>query len=673
MYKSVHNFYKFLVNKIILYNIFIIPIFSYIYVKIILASTAEYDPSCQENKEEKYSQSSSSLSNSNPSTNNSPFWNYFIKPLLSSCFTTLQKCAFLSITMALYWSTQCIPLVLTSLLPIITVPFLNMRYYKITGPTNTTILSTMNNSKHEFSRTIEAKDISGCYFKETIFLFMGGLIIALAIEEWNIHKRLALWTLSKCKPKPYLLMINFMVVTSLMSMWISNTATTALMLPIVQAIHQEVYGEDVDDEEENKKIIQKHQSHTKIVINIENKSESNFTDSEMISSISTNHSHTTLSSKDAKTKESKLVYKALLLSVAFGANIGGIGTIIGTPTNLVLVQQVDEFSRLNDITFLGWLCYALPLVIISLIICWVVLVFVFLGINGFKDRCNDKEISNNKRQQIEVFEIKSQIKSINPENSFKILLNQMGPMDQGSKLTTFLFISAALLWMTRKISSNLGWCKIFDNDCNIGPKDSTVAMIISFLLMIIPANISFSRHKQNSIKKNGKIENEPLISWKKVQKRLAWDVIILLGGGFALANLFKETGLSKYLGYLLSDLVQPLSQKTTIVVSTLFISLVTGICSNVSTAQIFLPILGSLSRKMGIDVFLMMNPAAVACSFAFILPISTPPNALAFSTGKLQTIDLIKSGLILNIILVLLTVFWTNSWIINYSFGPPDV
>merc|ERR1711988_366340 len=248
----------------------------------------------------------------------------------------------------------------------------------------------------------------------------------------------------------------------------------------------------------------------------------------------------------------------------------------------------------------------------------------------------------------------------------------MGPMNFAEYVVTFYFLAAAGLWMTRKIGSTpevgpaLGWGAAFGDR----PKDSTAAMLIALFLFITPRKLTlipYLKHLYNHYKYSYPLEQpsppaETILQWKNVQKKLAWDVILLLGGGFALATMVDKTGLGDIIGTNIQTLAESIKcdRSLTILIIIIGTSITTGFTSNVSTAQIFLPILGNFAESINVNVDMFMVPATIACSFAFILPISTPPNAIAFSTGRLTTLDLIKAGGILNLILVFLLWYYTE-------------
>lgn len=370
-----------------------------------------------------------------------------------------------------------------------------------------------------------------------------------------------------------------------------------------------------------------------------------------------------VNSSDYKARHERAarVAKALILAVAYSANVGGIGTLIGTPTNLILTQQT--FPRCQAMSFLAWMKYAIPLAVLCEFLTWAILVWYFLGLNELKTLFSTSK--SGVKDQIDE-EIK---------NKFRDDLRMMGKMRYGAKVTTILFCSCALAWMTRSIGeSKTGWGKIFPDG-----KDSTAAIAISVILMTYPQKPNFINWFRNRLRDGMWTQRPlpkpapPLLTWKRVQHGLAWDVIMLLGGGFALASMIKVSGLALVIGEGIGNYVSNMSDSMTILLATAGISITTGFSSNVSTAVVFLPILGSLAKDRGMPVDELLVPATIACSFAFILPISTPPNAIAFSTGKIVTTDMLKAGGLLNALLVIITWAWTKyTGILIFSFGEYD-
>lgn len=638
------------------------------------------------------------------------------------------KAAFVLVVMALWWTTQACPLAVTSTLPVILFPLLNL------GKEESCCLDLKDEKM--------ANVVSMCYMKEIQFLFIGGLIVALAIEEWNIHKRIALLVLSKVGAEPSLLLLAFILITGIFSMWISNTATTALMVPICVAVHAQLCTDQELTEEDVKRIdvdmnynvyetgdfshstprdpeiqilkrpsipaIPRHMLSpadaitkprdnlyegqdlcgTQVSILQPHDNDSNGDSTSLGSDASKRHLPVTPASKrplvhiksnnmkrnpdgsfmrlskenapkvEKQKKEltefNTNMSKALLLAVAYGANIGGIGTTIGTPSNLILLEQQPNYKDLELINFTSWMRFAIPLCMVSFIICWITLVLYFLGSKAFIKlfRRDPEMILKNKQLSAQ----------------FRDQLRDMGRLTYAEYVVTVYFLATACLWMTRTIGEKNkdgtqdGWGKYFDSH----PKDSTSAMLIALLLFITPQKPTLLPYFCNIFKyyrygiplEDPAPPAEPLLQWKKVQKKLAWDVILLLGGGFALAVMVTKTGLGKLIGQFIQSMAESINcnRSITIFIIILGTSITTGFTSNVSTAQIFLPILGNFAQSINVNVDMFMIPATIACSFAFILPISTPPNAIAFSTGKLTTMDLLKAGGVLNLILV--TVLW---------------
>jgi len=452
-----------------------------------------------------------------------------------------------AILMALWWATEVVPLAITSLLPLILFP----------------LLGIMN-----------GKEVSSTYFNHVIFLFLGGFLVALAIQKWDLHKRMALKILLVVGVSPGRILLGFMLGTAFLSMWISNTATAMLMIPILISIITKL-------EEINTKEAVKHFS------------------------------------------------IGLLLSIAYSASIGGIATLVGTPPNLSFARIFKiYFPDAPEISFATWFFYAIPIVVIMFIFTWSYLYLVFVK-RTKKWKTIDK-------------------------STIKYEYNELGKWSFEEKVLSFLFILLALLWFFRvdiKIGSFTiyGWSNLFEY-----PKyfnDGTVAIAIATLLFLIPSK-----------KEKGKF----LLDWKTAEK-IPWEIILLFGGGFALATGFKESGLSLWFGEQLIWLktVHPILIILTI---TFLVTFLTEITSNTATVETFLPVLAGLALSVEINPLLFMLPATIAGSLAFMLPVATPPNAIVFGTKRLQIIDMSKTGVILNlvgIVLVTLVTYYIGTYIFN--------
>ncbi|MEN8185805.1 MAG: SLC13 family permease, partial [Bacteroidota bacterium] len=452
-----------------------------------------------------------------------------------------------AVLMALWWVSEIVPLAVTSLLPVALFP----------------VLGIMN-----------GKEVSSTYFNHVIFLFLGGFLIALAIQKWNLHKRIALKILLIVGTKPAKILLGFMLATAFLSMWISNTATAMLMIPILISILHEL--EDINTKEDVK--------HFSI---------------------------------------------GLLLSIAYSASIGGIATLVGTPPNLSFARIFNiYFPNAPEISFATWFFYAFPIVIVMFFIAWFYLYLVFV-----KREKKWKNIQKNKLQE---------------------LYQNLGNWTYEEKVIFVIFIILALLWFFRADISIgeftiYGWQNIFKNPSYFN--DGTVAIFIGIILFLIPSK---------------QIEGEFLMDWKTAES-IPWEIILLFGGGFALATGFKESGLSQWFGEQLIWLkdVHPFFIILTIAFVVTFL---TEITSNTATVETFLPVLAGLAMSIEVNPLLFMLPATIAGSLAFMLPVATPPNAIVFGTKRLTMIDMSKTGLFLNIIgiiIVTLSTYYLGTFIFD--------
>ena len=449
------------------------------------------------------------------------------------------RTAAIAIWMALWWITEAVPLAITALLPIVLYPTLGI---------------------------MNGKAVAPIYFNHIIFLFIGGFLVALAMRKWKLHRRIALRILMIFGSKPRNILFGFMSATAFLSMWISNTATTMMMVPIALSIVYKL--EELFPVESIKKFS-----------------------------------------------------LGIFLGIAYSATIGGVATLVGTPPNLSFARILTIlFPNAPEITFASWLIFALPLSIVFLFILWAILSIVF------SPKSADFKIDS------DVF-----------EDQYK----QLGPISFEEKVILIDFILLAVLWVFRaniKIGAITipGWSQIFPYPNYLN--DGTVAIAMALILFVIP-----------SIKEKGK----RILDWDTAAK-LPWNIVLLFGGGFALASGFKESGLAEILGQQLQGFgaFNPVVIMITIC---LFVTFLTELTSNTATAEMLLPIIGGLAIAININPLFLMIPATISCSFAFMLPVATPPNAIVFGTNKLKIIDMVRVGFWLNLIgaiLITLTVYF---------------
>jgi sodium-dependent dicarboxylate transporter 2/3/5 len=456
-----------------------------------------------------------------------------------------------AILMALWWVTEVVPLAITSLLPIVLFPALGI---------------------------MDGKEVSATYFNHVIFLFIGGFLVALAIQKWDLHRRIALFILGIVGASPGRILLGFMIATAFLSMWISNTATAMLMVPILISI----------------------------ITRLEN----------------------------INTKERVHHFAiGLLLCIAYSASVGGIATLVGTPPNLSFARIFYiYFPDAPEISFATWFFYAFPITLILFVVVFLYLYFVFV-----KRKKGWKSISRN--------EISVEYKSLG-EKSFE------------EKVLLVVFVMLALLWFFRAdiVIGGFripGWSNLFSQPELFN--DGTVAIFVAVLLFVIP-----SRQKPGTF----------LMDWKAAED-IPWEIILLFGGGFALASGFKESGLSMWFGQQLIWLkgVHPF---LLIMAIGFLVTFLTELTSNTATVETFLPILAGLAVSIEVNPLLFMLPATVAGSLAFMLPVATPPNAIVFSTRRLTVFEMAKAGFMLNligIVVVTLVTYFFGTYIFDIAEG----
>ncbi len=457
-----------------------------------------------------------------------------------------------ALLMALWWITEIVPLAVTSLLPFVLFP----------------MLGVMN-----------GKTVAGNYFNDIIFLFLGGFLFALAMQKWNLHRRIALKLMLMVGNSPARMMLGFMLATSFLSMWISNTATTMLMVPILISIILKL-------EEVNSRA--------------------------SIQPFAT----------------------GLLLAVAYSASIGGISTLVGTPPNLSFARIFAiYFPNAPEISFAAWFFYAFPIFLILFSITFLYLYLVFVR----RHKGSWKNIDN----QTIVQEYR-----------------KLGPWIREQKIIAFFFVLLALLWFTRadlELGSFTikGWSSLFKHPKYLN--DGIVAIAISIVLFLIPARSSKSRF---------------IMDWRTAEK-IPWEIILLFGGGFALASGFKESGLSQWFGDQLVWLREVHPFMIVLAVS-LLITFLTELTSNVATVETFLPVLAGLAMSIEFNPLLFMLPATISASLAFMLPSATAPNAIIFGTKRLKVIDMSRTGIALNfvgVIIVTLATYYLATAIFDISLS----
>ncbi|KAK2827946.1 hypothetical protein Q5P01_018980 [Channa striata] len=578
---------------------------------------------------------------------------FILLPLAVS--TTEAACAYVIALMAVYWCTEVLPLPVTALLPTVLFPVLGI---------------------------MESKDVCMQYLKDTNMLFVGGLMVAVAVEHWNLHKRIALRVLLLLGVRPALLMLGFMGVTAFLSMWISNTATTAMMVPIVQAILDQLHG-NVDSEPPSKNQTSPvlHQEEEKTISNLQTRGMNGDTETHCKLETTDNPQDNTSSEQKVKEvdrdetvkpvvvcvedvccqmeleelsdveDERTRMSKGLLLCVCYAASIGGIATLTGTGPNLVLIGQMGQLFPQNGdvINFASWFVFAFPIMVLTLTLAWFWLQFLYIGFN-LRRTWGCGAVRSEKEQAV--------YKVIRDEH------RRLGPMSFGEVSVMALFILMVVLWFTRDPRFMDGWATHVFNAKSEFVTDATVSLFVAVLLFVLPSEpprYLCCWRSSDTESQDSRGPAPPLLTWQVTQKKMPWNIVLLLGGGFALAKGSEESGLSRWLG----DQMAPLHfipPWAIAVVLCLLVTTFTECASNVATATLFLPILASMSQSINLNPLYVMIPCTLSASFAFMLPVATPPNAIVFSYGFLKVSDMVKTGVVMNIIGIGCITLAINSW-----------
>ncbi|XP_790428.4 solute carrier family 13 member 5 [Strongylocentrotus purpuratus] len=579
-------------------------------------------------------------------------WQYLVIVLVPIIFgwvpiafnNSVGHMAYCIIIMALYWMTECLPLAATALLPILLFPLFGIQ---------------------------KSKDVCRNYLTDTTTVFFGGLMVAAAVEHWNLHKRVALRVLMLVGAKPRWLMFGFMSTTAFLSMWMSNTATTAMMIPISQAVldelkpseNDEETGGDVDKNDENgspmhKGSEEKEEHCSENPIELDEIAAGHIVEEPGSFPVEIKNAPLLIEEESKADRGHRLLCKGITLSIPYAANIGGTATLTGTPPNLVISAQVKKlFGPEVGVNFGTWMMYAFPGMVICLLICWVWLQIMYLDF--FCLQRSDKRVG------------------LAQEERAKMVIRRsyaaLGKISFAEWAILGHFVVLVILWLTRDPKFVNGWSVNFLKGY---VTDATSVIFISLLLFAFPSRLPsfFCRKKQDD---DGSEDKKPakiptLLTWPVIHEKMAWSVIILLGGGSALADGCKVSGLSAWLATQFKEFSALPPASLAIIISTV-VATFTEVTSNTATATIFLPIFAELSISIGLNPLYLMLPAVIACSFAFMLPVATPPNAIAFAHGNLTVLDMVKAGIVMNIACIFVSNLSLNTlgvWVFDVKTFP---
>lgn len=438
-----------------------------------------------------------------------------------------MKVAAVASLMAIWWISEAVPIPATALLPIALFPLLGV---------------------------MKTQQVTNAYANHLIYLFMGGFLIAIAMEKWELHKRIALHTIRLVGVSPNRIVLGFMLATAFLSMWISNTATAMMMVTIGLAVIRQT------------------------------------------NTIADSHHQGADRSTDGNPFAT-----SLMLGIAYAASIGGVATLIGTPPNAILAGVLEKTYGIR-IGFTDWMLFATPLSALMLLLTWLYLTRIMFR-NPAQELPRGRQVISEE-------------------------LTRLGPMKKQEGRVLMVFVCVATAWVLRSV---------IEVDALAMVTDSSIAITGALLLFVLPADFS---------------KREFLLDWNSAVK-IPWDIIILFGGGFALAEGFSTSGLTQWLAQQLS-LFQGINILLFIGVLVLLVIFLTEVTSNTATASLLLPLIGAIAISMNSHPLAAMIAVALAASYAFMLPVATPPNAIVFASRAVTIPQMATAGFALNLLGVLL-------------------
>lgn len=517
-------------------------------------------------------------------------------------------CFYVLLLMASYWLLEALPMAITAMLPVIFFPLFGIL------PSSAVCLE---------------------YMRDTVMIFLGSLVAAAAVEESNLHQRIALKVMKLFGTQPQWLSLGFMVNTMFLSMWISNTAATALMIPIVDAVLIELWKhkDDADHGYELSGVREEVTVTTGTLASSSDETPAARSRAGSVYSLSKRRTSLVRPSLQPDVTEFddefRKLRRCIYLGICYSANIGGTGTLTGTGTNLILYGFVSRDPSMS-LSFASWMFYAVPGMVVCVAFSWLFLKFVLMRGSAFHSSKGSSKVD-------EVIESKIRL---------------LGKMTFHEQAVLWLFVALIALWFFRSPEFMPGWAGLVlpKGTSESFIRDSCPAILIVVLYFMIPVNPM-------------QLATSPtLMTWKATQSKIAWNVVLLLGGGFALSAGAKASGLSFILGNMLNNLLQGVPLFGVQVVTCAIALVLTEVASNATTATILLGVVENVARSMGVNPLTVMVPLTLSCSYAFVLPVASPPNAIIFEAGDMSSKDMAIPGFFMMTVCLIVTLLFTTFW-----------
>ncbi|XP_076045479.1 Na(+)/citrate cotransporter-like [Oratosquilla oratoria] len=577
-----------------------------------------------------------------------PHWKSFVIVLAPLIFapvavigSTEGRCGYVILLMATFWVTEAMPVAITALLPVVAYPVLGI---------------------------MDTGQVCFMYMKETNMTLIGSIIVALAIEHCQLHKRIALFVILHVGQSPRRLLAGFMLTTMFLSMWISNTATTAMMTPIVSVVLCELYkGRETKEALELGDLSTSSQDCAEATLSddaavsppmqsqeclVPNADEARERYPQPKAKVEAPKNAPTLdaTASGAAAATSDENFRSLrnmcFLGTAYAANLGGTGTMTGCGPNLILMGILErDYTEPSGLNYATWMGYNVPGMILCVALAWLWLQLLYMS---FSKKGNALGHTSTETQRA--------IRDLITRK-----YEDLGPMSFHESVVLVLFILLVLLWFFREPEIVPGWGQLIQEingpDMKVG--DACPVMLIVILLFLFPSRLNFWCFR-DPLDESAPESSPACLTWEVVHQKMPWHLVFLFGGGFAMAEGVQKSGLSTWLGLQLATL-DVIPKEVLVFIICFFVAMATEVTSNSATSATILPILKELATAIKVNPLYLMLPATISCSYAFMMPVATPPNAIVYTAANMRGSDLIRAGWFMKMACIVIATIMINT------------